>query len=232
MKLGPFTFLLFLGSIFISLWMILFNRSAIDPLAWNLFLAWIPLLFAFAVHWIWTKPTIVQGRGTIAVIFGAGWLFFFPNAVYILTDFLHLSERNFHLSEPDDTPASGYSVTIYAMDGQAWNSFFTIAFVAGIGLAISVLSLYILHFHVRKQFNAITGWGFVVIVQVLCGIGIYLGRFIRFNSWDVFREPAAIIMVTVDSIDRFMVYFTGGFTMIGMFSYLFFYTATQFTKTK
>ncbi|WP_147803861.1 DUF1361 domain-containing protein [Alkalicoccus halolimnae] len=232
MQLGYFMVLLIAASFFISIWMFLFNRADIDPLFWNLLLAWIPIGFACAAHWILTTPRSVQGRGLIACIFGTGWLFFFPNTVYILTDFLHLSDLNFYLSEPEDTIGSGNASTPYAMDGQSWNSFFTTAFTAGIGLAISVLSLYIMHFNVRNYFHTVTGWLFVLMAQVLCGIGVFLGRFIRFNSWDILSEPLTILTVTVESIDRFMIYFTGGFTLIGMFSYLFFYTATQFTKSK
>ncbi|TVP81017.1 MAG: DUF1361 domain-containing protein [Alkalicoccus sp.] len=230
MNLGYFMSLLLAATFFIGVWMILFNRSDIDPLVWNLMLAWIPLGFACAAHWVMTTPGPVYGRGLIACIFGAGWLFFYPNTIYILTDFLHLSGLNFHLSEPEETPAGGYASTLYAMDNEAWNSFFTIAFSAGIGLAISVISLYIVHFHIRRHFSRVSGWLFVVTVQVLCGIGVYLGRFIRFNSWDVMREPLTILAVTFESIDRFMLYFTGGFTLIGMFSYLFFYSAAHFIK--
>ncbi|SES33222.1 DUF1361 domain-containing protein [Salisediminibacterium halotolerans] len=232
MELRYFTALLIGASFFISIWMLLFNRSAIDPLAWNLFLAWVPFFFALAAHWTWTTAVPLHGRAAIAMIFTAAWLFFFPNAVYILTDFLHLSELNFHLSEPDTTPAIGYSTTVYAMDRQAWNSFFTIAYVAGIGLAISVLSLYIMHFNVTRQFNTLIGWLFVLTVQILSGVGIFLGRFIRFNSWDILRDPLNVLAVTFESVDRFMIYFAGGFTLLGMFSYLFFYTAARLMHAK
>lgn len=232
MHLRYFIALLITASLFINIWMLLFNRADINPLAWNLALAWMPFFFAIAAHQIVNARRFVHGRGVIVCILGAGWLFFFPNTVYILTDFLHLSGLNFYLSEPEATAASSYASNVYATDGQAWNSFFTIAFTAGIGLVISVISLFIMHFNVKNYFNPAAGWLFVITVQVLCGIGVYLGRFIRFNSWDILREPLTILAVTIENIDRFMIYFTGGFTLIGMFSYLFFYTATQFTKLK
>lgn len=230
MYLRYFTGLLIAASLFITAWMIFFNRSDLNPLAWNLMLAWMPFFFAIAAHQVFTAGRFVHGRWLIVCILGAGWLFFFPNTVYILTDFLHLSGQDFHLSEPEATPASAYASNVYAMDSRAWNSFFTIVFTAGIGLAISVISLYIMHFNVKTYFNSMTGWLFVVTVQVLCGLGVYIGRFIRFNSWDIIREPLTILAVTIENIDRFMIYFTGGFTLIGMFSYLFFYIATQITK--
>jgi uncharacterized membrane protein len=229
MNLGYFMALLLGATFFINVWMVLFNRTDFDPLFWNLLLAWIPLGFACAAHWVLSTSRTMHGRGIIACILAAGWLFFYPNTVYILTDFLHLSDLNFHHSAPEET---GGDATLYAMDGRAWNSFFTIAFSAGIGLAISVISLYLMHGHVQKRFSTVSGWLFVAVVQALCGIGVYLGRFIRFNTWDILREPFTILAVTIESIDRFMVYFTGGFTLIGLFSYLFFYTATRMTKPK
>ena len=143
----------------------------------------------------------------------------------MLTDFLHLSGFDFHLSEPQDTPGRGDNEMEYSTDAAAWNFFFVVAFIAGIGLATSLVSLFIIHENVRVFSNRFFGWGFVIIIQMLNALGVYLGRFIRFNTWDILADPLSIISETIHSIDRFMIYFTGGFTLLGMFAYLFFYTA-------
>lgn len=59
-------------------------------LNWNLFLAWIPLIFALAA-WL-----LIQRRTWMPVILLllAGWLLFLPNAAYIITDLIHLRARN------------------------------------------------------------------------------------------------------------------------------------------
>src|SRR6266542_5618884 len=60
--------------------------STFSGLIWNLFLAWIPFVLAVVVYDGWRRR---RAAGALVVL-GALWLLFFPNAPYIVTDFVHL----------------------------------------------------------------------------------------------------------------------------------------------
>jgi len=144
-------------------------------LFWNLFLAWIPLIaaaLAFAVS--------RRGVGPLAVVLVAIWLLFFPNAPYVLTDFIHL-HRN------------GSSPLWY--DGLMLSSF------AWTALMLGFASLYLIHAIIRPRTSALVGWVVVVCVLGLASVGVYLGRFARFNSWDVVTRPHHVISVVRQEID-------------------------------
>src|SRR4051794_26818533 len=56
-------------------------------LVWNLFLAWIPFVLALALY---DGRRRGWGGGRLLAL-GVAWLAFFPNAPYIVTDFVHLN---------------------------------------------------------------------------------------------------------------------------------------------
>lgn len=137
-------------------------------LLWNLFLAWLPLIMAYAVSSFASRRRYVA----LTVLPAAAlWLLFFPNAPYILTDLVHLRHPR------PDVPL--------------WFDTLLINWFAWTGLLLGIVSLFLMHNVVRKSFGRIAGWIFVFIVGTLCSVGIYIGRFLRWNSWDVIFHPAA-----------------------------------------
>ena len=137
-------------------------------LLWNLFLAWLPLVMAYAASSFASRRRYVA----LTVLPAAAlWLLFFPNAPYILTDL-------FHLRHPRP-------------DVPLWFDTLLINWFAWTGLLLGIVSLFMMHTIVRKAFGRITGWVFVLIVGTLCSVGIYIGRFLRWNSWDVIFHPFA-----------------------------------------
>ena len=137
-------------------------------LLWNLFLAWLPLIMAYAVSSFASRRRYVA----LTVLPAAAlWLLFFPNAPYILTDL-------FHLRHPRP-------------DVPLWFETLLINWFAWTGLLLGIVSLFLMHNVVRKAFGRIAGWIFVLIVGTLCSVGIYIGRFLRWNSWDVIFHPVA-----------------------------------------
>lgn len=135
-------------------------------LIWNIFLAWIPLVFAHtATTFSWKRKYILLTVPLIALL----WLLFFPNAPYILTDLQHLSH-----------PKPGVPV---------WFDVLLIMWFAWTGLLLGVVSLFLMQDIVRREFGRIVGWLFVCVVGVLGSLGIYVGRFLRWNSWDVIFNP-------------------------------------------
>jgi uncharacterized membrane protein len=137
-----------------------------DFLMWNLFLAWLPLGMAYTASSFAGKRRFVTLTVPIAALL---WLLFFPNAPYILTDL-------FHLRHPRE------NIPI-------WFDTLLINWFAWTGILLGIFSLFLMQDIVRKAFGRVTGWAFVMIVSTLCGVGIYMGRFLRWNSWDMLLHP-------------------------------------------
>jgi uncharacterized membrane protein len=137
-------------------------------LYWNLFLAWVPLGIALLVY----DASRRGARGLTLLAGGAVWLLFFPNAPYIVTDLTYL--RDF-----DDAPIWFDTALAFS---AAW-----------VGLALGFISLYLMQAVVRRRFGHLGGWAFAAAVLALSSFGIYLGRFERWNSWDVVTQPNALL---------------------------------------
>lgn len=120
-----------------------------------------------------------KGSGAGLFLLGAAWLLFFPNAPYIVTDFLHLKPRG-------PVPLWYDCVLLFSF---AWN-----------GALFGFYSLRIMHAMVERLTGPVRGWLFVFFVCVLAGLGVYLGRFERWNSWDIVHRPAPLIQSTVTKV--------------------------------
>jgi uncharacterized membrane protein len=137
-------------------------------LVWNLFLAWIPYLFSLWVIYLEQRQ---PQRWWHLLIPGLVWLVFFPNAPYIVTDFLHLRER--------------YPIPI-------WYDIGLLSAFAWAGLFLGIFSLRAMQRLVKTFVGSALSWLFVVGVVGLSGFGVYLGRFLGWNSWDLFLHPRAV----------------------------------------
>jgi uncharacterized membrane protein len=137
-------------------------------LVYNLFLAWLPLVFALLASEYSRKSAKPNWR---FLSLAGAWLLFFPNAPYIFTDLVHLSTWFY---------------------GHFWADLALILMCALTGLVLGFLSLYLMHSIVTKMYGPITGWAFIAVAAGLGSFGIYLGRFLRFNSWDVFSKPSQL----------------------------------------
>ncbi|GJM76183.1 hypothetical protein HMSSN036_83990 [Paenibacillus macerans] len=140
-------------------------------------MAWIPLALAIALDLISLIPSR-PARWGLMLPAGLIWLFFYPNAAYLITDMLHPFNRY-------PIPETGK----FWLDMSFWDHLFTLFFVALLGLALASVSLASVHQLVRKAWGAAAGWMFAIAVLLLSSFGIYLGRFIRWNSWDLLRTP-------------------------------------------
>lgn len=139
-------------------------------LIWNLFLAWIPLILAVSMYYIDKFLSHQRLRKILWQVFlGFGWLIFYPNATYIVTDLIHLKAR---------------------AGGLFWYDLIMFLSVAWLGLVLGFISLYLLQEIVTRAYGRSASWFFVAIVSGLSSFGIYLGRFLRWNSWDIIMNPA------------------------------------------
>jgi uncharacterized membrane protein len=136
-------------------------------LAWNLFLAWIPLVAALLV--------VGAAERKVAVVAGVVWLAFLPNALYLVTDLVHLSE----------------GVVL-------WRQVLQFGFAAWTGTLLAVVSLRQVHRRVTAELGVGAGWLVVAIAVLLSGAGVAIGRFQRWNSWDLLSQPGAVVKGSLD----------------------------------
>lgn len=139
-------------------------------LMWNLFLAWLPLVFAVFAAERFTVANDLRDRKFLAL--GVAWLLFFPNAPYLFTDFVHV---------------------LVAWRPSFWTELTLILMCAMTGFLAGFLSLQVMHALATRMWGRVKGWLFVAAVSGLAGFGVYLGRFERLNSWDVLTNPLRLL---------------------------------------
>jgi len=137
-----------------------------SSLVWNLFLAWIPFILAFMAYVLsWSRALMYLVIPTFAFL----WFIFFPNAPYILTDLQHLGER--------------------VSNVPIWYDVILLIWFSWTGMLLGVVSLNLMQEIIRRQLGRLFSWVFVFFVAGLTAVGIYVGRFIRLNSWDILQDP-------------------------------------------
>lgn len=142
--------------------------GAYDFLPWNLFLAWIPLIAATLVYDRARRGTPLLHLLPLAAV----WLLFLPNAPYLLTDFVHLGSR-------DDAPL-WFDIVLFG--SFAWT-----------GMLLGFLSIFVMQTVVRNAYGWIWSWVLVGGSLAASSFGIYLGRSLRWNSWDFVVRPGALL---------------------------------------
>ncbi|MFL5763070.1 MAG: DUF1361 domain-containing protein [Bacteroidia bacterium] len=137
-------------------------------LAWNLFLAWIPLFISIKLR----NVAAAKGKTSLRFFLFGSWLLFFPNSPYILTDLFHLHQR-------PEIPL--------------WFDLILILSFALNGLMLGYASL----FKVRKvmfdRLHTRLVDFFMIVLICMCSFGIYLGRYPRYNSWDLISNPVSLM---------------------------------------
>ncbi len=147
------------------------RSTGYSGLVWNLFLAWLPMLGALLAYNLgrrgrWQDWLLVLP----CLVF---WLLFFPNAPYILTDILHLQPRG---------------------NVPLWYDLILLISFAWTGAFLGLISLYLMQSLVRRSAGVTISWLFALGVLALSGFGVYLGRFPRWNSWDVLANPSGLLL--------------------------------------
>jgi uncharacterized membrane protein len=169
-------------------------------IAWNLFLAWVPFVLAL-VAYAHARPGASGAR-----LFGLGvmWLLFFPNAPYIVTDLKHI------VGAGNGVPIL-YDVLL--LSAAAWT-----------GLLLGLTSLFLMHVVARRFLGVMNAWALIVGVLAASSFGIYLGRFQRWNSWDVFVRPGALLAQATEGFHARPIALTVLLTSFLLASYLVLYS--------
>ena len=144
------------------------REAGLDFLIWNLALAWIPLVAALALDDVRSMPLVFQ------LPLFALWLAFFPNAPYLVTDIVHID------------PQGGHGVS---------SALGTLALVAAVpaGLALGFSSLLLVERNLRGRFGGKVALTVSVLSLTAACVGIYLGRVVRLNSWDLLARPRDVL---------------------------------------
>jgi uncharacterized membrane protein len=186
-----------------------YGSSAHRGLVWNLFLAWLPALGAFAAYNLNRWPTRFRWLPIIGL--SLLWLLFLPNAPYLITDIIHLKQNR---------------------GVPLWYDLITLVAFAWTGLFLGLVSLYMMQMLVRRTMGNAASWFFALGALSLNGFGIYFGRFLRWNSWDVLFRPASLFNDLLEGLRNPFAYlhtiaFAGLFTLFLIAVYLMLLSFTQ-----
>lgn len=163
-------------------------------LVWNLFLAIIPLLIS---HYLTTHKTNISKSILIPIIII--WLLFLPNSPYIMTDFIHFTRS----------------------DGATkWLDILLLFSFAFSSLVFGLISINQMLEIVQRKWSSLIANVFLFVICFGCGFGIYLGRVLRFNSWDALTSPLFILKKSLLSYSNttawFMTLGFGGFLYVAV----------------
>jgi uncharacterized membrane protein len=143
---------------------------------WNLALAWVPLALAL---WLENILRVKLWSSWMAMFVSLLWLGFLPNSFYVISDFVHLTE----------THRADIVFDVVMLSSFGLN-----------GLILGYLSLFLVHSELRKRLNARISGVIVTIVLLLSSFAIYIGRDLRWNTWDVIVSPASLLFDVSDRI--------------------------------
>lgn len=169
-------------------------------LPWNLFLAFIPY---WITRWISIRPDLYENKLKRFALL-ALWMLFIPNAFYIITDLFHL--RNVH-----SAPRWFDLLLIFSF---AWN-----------GILCGIISLRRVELLIGLDRGPVYSMGLIFAVMWLNALGIYIGRYLRFNSWDIVTDPFNLMMeigdLVINPIDNWYAWgMTGTYALFMTLLYL------------
>jgi uncharacterized membrane protein len=148
----------------------LLGKTGLLYLVWNLLLAWIP--YVISSNFI-QKDMPAKKFWPIFIL----WLLFFPNAPYLVTDVLHIASR---------------------LPSLLWYDSLLFFFFGWAGLLLGLLSLFHLHQYFKNRFSYNISEFIIFAICFVSSFGVYLGRFERWNSWDLFLNPLQLLRHSVN----------------------------------
>ncbi len=183
---------------------------------WNAFLAFLPLLFARMLGKYLTREIRKKG---VVVILALLWLLFFPNAPYMTTDLIYFGNTAYFVN-------NGYTT-----DVLSWAKLIYIAFGVLLGSLMGLKSFYEMHMLFLKYKGKKIAYTAIFVTSALSGFAIYIGRILRFNSWDVLR-PFYMLTRIKEELGAFSIIFSLLFAAYTLGSYILFYILCQNIASK
>ena len=149
--------------------MVVAGDTWLSFMVWNLFLAWLPLLFALGLRTnLTTKPWLHWQSIGLSLL----WLGFLPNSFYLMTDLIHLQ-------------SSGSTSIMYDIAMM-------LSFILN-GLLLGYISAYLVHAQLLKRVSRTQAHLLIALVFLASSFAIYLGRYLRWNTWDVVFNPLGLL---------------------------------------
>lgn len=145
-------------------------------LFWNLLLAIVPTLLA------WWLVRRIRKYGWLKwkqIALTVAWVGFLPNSFYLVTDLIHL--------RPNYEADFLFDITVLS------------AFIFA-GLAFGFMSVYLVHSEVAKRIRDGRAYGLVAILFLAVSFAIFLGRYMRWNTWDIVIRPAGLLFDISDRV--------------------------------
>ena len=169
-------------------------------LIWNVFLAIIPYIITMYLN---TKPNLSKIK---LAFWSLVWLAFLPNAPYIVTDLIHIRLGN---------------------NSFLWLDVLVVLSFALSGLLLFFMSIIDMQKLLKSKFKKLPVETVSIVIIFLCGFGVYLGRFLRYNSWEIISQPnylfEDIVTIIISPFQHFEAWFFtlgfGTFLMIGFWMF-------------
>ena len=172
---------------------------------WNLFLAWIP--FGLSIWYVKLENIRHRNFSWLVLLL---WLLVFPNAPYMMTDVIHISPITFY-----EYISSG---SIYVQDIYAWLQLLYLTMGILCGFLLGLKSLDLILSVLRKRYGVKLTFFLLVCISLFSGYGVFLGRFLRLNSWDILN-PFTLIGHVIEETNLFAIQFSLGFALFILLCY-------------
>lgn len=191
----------------------IFKQRVYKPMLFNLFLAWIPII-CMGIALLAFLAVVLRGESLlwVTILLLCIWFVFFPNSTYLVTEFHHLRD------EKADIPY--------------WFDTIVILSLALSGLLLGSFSLLLVHQLLLIYLPGPLTWVIFITYLFLSNIGIYIGRFLRFNSWDVLTNPLKLVarlgkIFLERQTRKQLLLFASLFTLFLLTFYLLLYSAVE-----
>lgn len=152
------------------------GSSRFGFLYWNLFLALIPLLLAV---WLVQRIRLHGWRPWQQLALAGAWLAFLPNSFYMMTDMVHL-QANYEADLLFDI----VMLTSFMLSG----------------MALGYTGLFLVHTELTKRLSEVRAYGLIAIILLAASFAICLGRYTRWNTWDILLRPAGLLFDVSDRL--------------------------------
>jgi uncharacterized membrane protein len=169
------------GSSFISVMLYLagvwgVHENDFAYMIWNLMLAWLALATTLLLE---RTVRRTSWSSWYALLITLAWVLFLPNTFYMITDFIHVQEL--------------------AKTELLGGIFMFTSFIFN-GVVLGLISVYIVHRQLVKRLSSWGAWSIIGIILFLCSFAMYIGRELRWNSWDIVANPASLLFDVTDRL--------------------------------
>ncbi|MBX4201952.1 DUF1361 domain-containing protein [Candidatus Saccharibacteria bacterium] len=142
----------------------------------NLALAWVALFFA----WLLCRNLVNQRwLSWQNLLLTTLWLVFLPNTWYVLTDFVHI--------QPTGEVSQMFDIVLMSL-------------LVFTGFSLGIASLFLVHHQLIKRVGGLKSYGLIELAILASSFAVYLGRDLRWNSWDVIKNPGGVLVNVSDRI--------------------------------